>query len=151
MAINSRITRELESRIGVEELPILYKIETETVKRFVRAVGDPNPLWQDEEYAFTTSYGGIVAPPNFVLTLGFSNIVDNLISDPEITILHGSTELEHYKIIRPGDTITITSTLRNIRERQGEMGKMLFVTFDMLYNNQKEELVAYCRQMAILY
>jgi acyl dehydratase len=150
MAINSRIIKELESKVGVESPPILYEIENGMIKRFVQAVGDPNPLWQNEEYAITTRYDGIIAPPNFVLTLGFDKMLQGFLADSEITILHGSTELECYKIIRPGDSIIVISTIRNIRERQGEIGKMLFVTFDMLYKNQKEELVANCHQMAIL-
>ena len=151
MAIDSRIIKELERRIGIDEQPLVYEIEKGMIKRFARAIGDPNPLWQDEEYAVKTSYGGIIAPPNLVLTLGFGKILQNFISDPEITVLHGSTELESYQAIRPGDVITVTSTIRNIRDRQGEKGKMLFVTFDMLYKNQKKEMVAQCRQMAIIH
>ena len=151
MSIDSKTIKELESRVGVEEEPLVYEIEKGMIKRFARAIGDPNQLWQDEKYAVKTSYGSIIAPPNFVLTLGFGKILQDFISDPEITVLHGSTELESYQAIRPGDVITVTSTIRNIRDRQGEMGKMLFVTFDMLYKNQKEELVAKCRQMAIIH
>jgi len=151
MTIDSRIIKELESRVGIDEQPLVYEIEKGMIKRFARAIGDNNPLWQDEEYAVKTSYGGIIAPPNFVLTLGFGKILQDFISDPEITVLHGSTELESYQAIRPGDVITVTSTIRNIRDRQGEMGKMLFVIFVMLYKNQKEELVAQCRQMAIIH
>src|SRR5438105_14453633 len=33
---------------------------------FARAIGDPNPIYADEEYARTTELGGIVAPPTFV-------------------------------------------------------------------------------------
>jgi len=151
MAIDTRIIKELENRVGIDEQPLAYEIEKGMIKRFVRAIGDPNPLWQDEKYAIKTSYGDIIAPPNFVLTLGFGKILQDFISDPEITVLHGSTELKSYQAIRTGDVITVTSTIRNIRDRQGEMGKMLFVTFDMLYKNQKEELVAKCRQMAIIH
>jgi len=151
MAIDSRIIKELESMVGIEGQPLVYEIEKGMIRRFARAIGDPNPLWQDEQYAAKTGYGGIVAPPNFVLILGFGKILDDFISDPEITVLHGSTELESYKAIRPGDVITVNSTIRNIRDRQGEMGKVLFVTFEILYKNQKKELVAQCRQMAIIY
>ena len=150
MAIDSRRIKELESRVGIEEQPLVYEIEKGMIKRFARAIGDPNPLWQDEEYALKTNYGGIIAPPNFVLTLGFGKVLQDFISDPEITVLHGSTDLDSYQAIRPGDVITVTSTIRNIRDRQGEMGKMLFVTFGMFYKNQKEKLVAQCRQMAII-
>ncbi len=67
-------------------------------------------------------------------------------------LLHGSTELECYKPVRPGDRITVTVKLTNIRERQGSRsGKMAFVTFDIAYRNQKGELVAKCQQTMIGY
>ena len=151
MSIDSKTIEELESRVGVEEEPLVYEIEKGMIQRFARAVGDPNPLWQDEGYAVKAGYDSIIAPSNFILTLGFGKILQDLISNPEITVLHGSTELESYKEIMPGDVITITNKIRNIRERQGSTGKMLFVTIEMLYKNQKQEPVAECRQMTIIY
>src|SRR5258707_9995517 len=32
---------------------------------FARSIGDPNPIYADEEYAAGTEIGGIVAPPTF--------------------------------------------------------------------------------------
>jgi hydroxyacyl-ACP dehydratase HTD2-like protein with hotdog domain len=74
-----------------------------------------------------------------------------LLNDPEITVLHGSTDLKRYLEIKPGDFISVTNTVKNIRDRQGSTGKMLFVTVDMLYENQQQETVAECRQMMIIY
>ena len=151
MAIDSQVIKELESRVGVEGQPFVYDIEKGLIRRFTRAIGDPNPLWQDEEYAAKTSYGGIIAPPNFILTLGFDKILQVFILDSSITVLHGSTEIECHQPVRPGDVITVTPTIKNVRERQGKTGKMLFVIFDMVYKNQRQEPVAVCRQMAIIY
>jgi acyl dehydratase len=38
------------------------------MRRFADGVGDDNPLWGDEEYAQSTRYGCIVAPPSFVFS-----------------------------------------------------------------------------------
>ena len=151
MSIDTKMIGELESRLGIAEKPIVYEIEKGMIKRFAQAVGDTNPLWQDEGYAIGVGYGDIIAPPNFILTLGFGKILQDLINNPEITVLHGSTELKHYKEIKPGDIISVTNTVKNIRDRQGSTGKMLFVTIDMLYKNQAQETVAECCQMIILY
>ena len=151
MAVDPQVIRELESRVGVEGQPFVYDIEKGLIRRFTRAIGDPNPLWQDEGYAVKAGYDSIIAPPNFILTLGFGKILQDLIANPEITVLHGSTELESHQPVRPGDVITVTPTIKNVRERQGKTGKMLFVIFDMVYKNQRQEPVAVCRQMAIIY
>lgn len=141
---------ELKSQVGVERPPLVFDIEKGMIRRFARAVGDPNPLWQDEEYAAKGSYGGIIAPPTFVITLGFEQIERMLTLDSSQAVLHGSTELECYQPVRAGDVITVSTMIANVRERQGKMGKTVFVTFNISYRNQRQEAVARCRQMAII-
>jgi len=153
MVEDSLITEELRSKIGIESEPEVYEIEKGMIRRFVQAIGDQNPLWQDEEYARKSKYGGIIAPPTFIPIIGYEGIQQErsaLLSS--IGTLHGSTELECYQPVRAGDTITVTSKIANVRERQGRrMGKMVLVTFDITYKNQRQELVARCQQIIIGY
>jgi len=143
---------ELRSKVGVEWEPRIYEIEKEMIRRFARAVGDPNPLWQDEEYARASHYGGIIAPPTFILAIGFEQFVEDVMALASFgTLLMGGTELECYQPVRVGDAITAMFKISNVRERQGKMGKMAFMTFDSTYKNQRQDLVAKCRQMVIGY
>lgn len=142
----------VKEKIGEEWEPRVYEIEKGMIRRYVQAIDDPNPLWQDEEYANKSQYGGIIAPPTFVLVIGFEQIQQQMSqSIPYQTVLHGSSDLECYQPIRPGDVVTVTTKITNIRQRQGKMGKMVFMTFDTTYKNQRQELVARCRQMVIGY
>ena len=151
MAEGSSGIEGLRDKIGVEREVGVYEIEKGMIRKFALAVGDPNPLWQDEEYARESRYGGIVAPPTFIPTLGFERIEQELTSLSS-SILHGSTELECYQPVRPGDKITVTHRLANIRELQGKgTSKTAFMTFEITYKNQKQELVAKCRQILIGY
>jgi len=139
--VSSDIDR-LKSRVGVEWEPREYEIGREMIRRFTRAVGDPNPLWQD----------GIIAPPTFILAIGFEQFVDDLMSlAPFGTVLMGGTEIEFYQPIRRGDEITASFKISSLREREGKKGKMAFMTFDSSYKNQRQELVAKCRQTVIGY
>ena len=153
MVEDSLITDELRSKIGIESQPEVYEIEKGMIRRFVLAIDDPNPLWQDEGYARKKRYGGIIAPPTFVLTVGFDELQQQVLElIPYGSILHGSTELECYQPVRAGDTISVTTKITNIRERQDrKMGKMIFVTIDVIYRDQKQELVAKCQQTIIRY
>ena len=151
MAEDSLDIEGLKSKIGVEQAPRVYEIEKGMIRRFVQAIDDPNPLWQDEEYAKKSKYGGIIAPPTFISMTGIEQIQQVLASVSSGTILHGSTELESYQPIRLGDVLTATTKITNMRERQGKMGKTAFMTFDTTYANQRQELVAKCRQMIISY
>ena len=142
----------VKEKIGEEWEPRVYEIEQGMIRRYVQAIDDPNPLWQDEEYANKSQYGGIIAPPTFVLAIGFEQIQQQMSQlIPYQTVLHGSSDLECYQPIRPGDVVTVTTKITNIRQRQGKMGKMAFMTFDTTYKNQRQELVARCRQMVISY
>jgi acyl dehydratase len=42
-----------------------FPIEASHILMFARAVGDPNPIYSDAEYAKKTECGGIIAPPTF--------------------------------------------------------------------------------------
>ncbi|MGA3085668.1 MAG: MaoC family dehydratase N-terminal domain-containing protein [Thermodesulfobacteriota bacterium] len=43
-----------------------FPIEAGHIMMFARAIGDPNPIYYDEDYAKTTEPGGVIAPPTFI-------------------------------------------------------------------------------------
>jgi len=137
---------ELRGRIGEELTPVSLDIEKGLLKKFAEAVGDENPIWRDEH-----RLGGILAPPTLMLTIGFNDIIESLSCSSVLTVLHGSTELETIKEAKPGDKVTARAKIANIRERKGQMGDTLFVYIDVSLINQRNEQVATCRQMAIVY
>jgi acyl dehydratase len=133
---------KLKGKVGVAWKPRKYLIEGEMIRRFARAVGDTNPLWQD----------GAIAPPAFTLSIGFEQFVEDLMKlTPFNTVLMGSTEIESYQPIKRGDVITVVFKISHLRERKGQMGQMVFMTFESSYKNQAGELAARCRQMVIGY
>ena len=150
MAEDSLISEELRSRVGVEGKPRVYPIEKGLIKQFALAIDDPNPLWQGEEYARKSRYGGLVSPPALVIALGWS---DFQADGPRGKAgLHGGTELEYYQPIRAGDSITITNTLVDAREKDSKrLGRMAVFTYERTYKNQQREVVAKCRQLLINY
>ena len=152
MAENSLTTDEFKDKLGAEWELGVYEVEKGMIQRFAQAIDDPNPLWQDEEYARQSQYGGIIAPPTFIVAIGGEQFGQKLALLFRKGLLHGSTEIECYQPIRPGDKIVVTSKITSIRERQGsKSGKTTFVTFDLAYRNQKDELVAKCQQRMVGY
>ena len=153
MAEDSLTTDELKGKIGVEWELGVYEVEKGMIQRFVKAVDDPNPLWQDEEYARQSQYGGIIAPPTLIMTIGGEQFGKEVIAPlfPD-GLLHGSTKLECYQPVRPGDKIAVTVKLANVRQWQDtKSNKTTFVTFDITYRNQRGELVAKCQQTMVGY
>ena len=42
-----------------------FLIEASHIMMFARSIGDPNPIYYDEDYANSTDCEGIIAPPTF--------------------------------------------------------------------------------------
>ena len=136
MAENPIISDEFKNKTGVEWELGVYEIEKGMLRRFARAIDDPNPRWDT------------MAPPIFIVTIGGEQFGEKVITPMfQDGLLHGSTELECYQPVRPGDKITVTGKIAGIRERS----RMAFVTFEISYTNQKHELVAKCQQTMIAY
>ena len=148
MSNTSYISKKMKEQIGVESFLGSVEIEKGAIKKFAQAIGDDNPLFQDESVARKSNIGGIIAPPTFLRSVDAA--CANLNAEPKQDIIpvhftsrvDGGSEWEYFGHIRPGDTITVSKTIQKIFERSGRMGEMLFVVALIKYVNQLEELVA---------
>ena len=133
---------EIKGMIGIETEPVVIEVEKGMIKRLAEAVEDPNPLWQDEEYARKSKYGRIIAPPGFLHT---AMMVGKKLEFPQLasmTTLDGGGDWQYFIPIKAGDRLTFTSKLTNVRAREGETGKALFLATEMTWRNQEGGKVA---------
>ncbi len=154
MAGDSVITDEMKAAVGVESEPSVYEIERSSIRRWAEAIGDTNPLYRDEEYARSKGYRSIVAPPGFIAQYAFpvkAGGGGGGFKSPFTRNLNGGNEYEFFKPVQAGDTITSTSKLVELRERDGRMGKMLISISETTYKNQDGEIVAKARGTGISY
>ena len=148
MSTQSYITLKMRARIGVETLLGSVEIEKGSIIKFAQAIGDNNPLFQNELAARNSKNGGIIAPPTFLRSVDAACENPDTDSKSEIIPNHftarvdGGSEWEYFAYVRPGDTITVVQIIQNIFERSGRMGDMLFVVTLRKYFNQLEELIA---------
>lgn len=108
----------------------------------------PPPVYWDTEYAKTTRYGGIIAPPDF-------NPFAWPVERPRPparggggrpggrgrTGLNGGQTDTYGVPMRPGDVIRSRSRLKDWNEREGRMGLMLYTFTETEWRNQNDELV----------
>lgn len=155
MAEDSIITDEMKAAIGVESEPSVYEIEKEPIRRWADSIGDPNPLYHDEEYAKSQGYRSLVAPPGFLGNYAYPIKAGagprRGFRSPFTRVLNGGNEYDFIKPVQAGDTITATSRLAELREREGRLGKMLFIINETVYKNQDGEIVARSRGTGISY
>ena len=147
----SVITDELASKIGVEAPRVTIEIEKGMLRRLAEAVGDPNPLWQDEAKARKSRYGGITAPPALFLSAQMRKPRITPVETELTRVLDGGVEIEYYEPIRTGDVITMTSKITDLYERDTKRGLMLFQISEIEYVNQFGEVVAKQRSTIISY
>ncbi|MFC1913997.1 MaoC family dehydratase [Chloroflexota bacterium] len=145
-------TEEIRKAIeGVLE-PSVVEIEKGLIKRYAEAIEDPNPLWQDEVFAAGTEYGGIIAPPMLLCTALLASVP---LREDLVPGLHhgvdGGGRWEFYHPIFPGDIITSKPCLADISEKQGSMGKMILVKFEVTHENQNGLIVAKSQGLSINY
>ena len=140
MAEDSLITEEMRSWLGKELDRQTLEVEKGAIRRFAEAIGDPNPLWNDETAARSGRFGGIIAPPTFLRSA--TPGLDFPFPTAPQRLLDGSSEWEYFEPVRAGDAITCITRLADVRERAGRLGPMLFLVRETTYTNQLGQVVA---------
>ena len=137
------------------------EVEKGAIQRFADAMGDPNPLYRDEDYARNSRYGSLIAPPGFfgwptkwtgalpVLTKLSEEVGDVLAQAGYPRLLDGGIEFDFYCPVRAGDVLAASPKVINISERDTRSGYLVFLIIETTYINQKGDLVAKARQTCI--
>ncbi len=146
------LTPEVLALVGVTG-PLLTApapLAPDTLRRFVQAAMETDPIHFDDAAARARGYDGIVAPPLYPLHAfprrgGTPDPLDALGADPDWDgielvedglpplelplerLLNGGVEAEVHDLCRLGDTVTCRSRYAEITERQGRSGPMVFV------------------------
>lgn len=157
----SLMTPEIKAMIGAEKtFSSQEEIGRATIHKFALAVGDPNPLYWDEEYARKTRYGGMIAPPTMIFELNHNigdevkeedgGYSDKIVLPPPLTrFVRGGNEYEFFQPVRPKDKITVKRKISQIYEKEGKAGNLVFVHVEITYTNEKTELLGINRETFI--
>ncbi|MGH8012229.1 MAG: MaoC family dehydratase N-terminal domain-containing protein [Candidatus Binataceae bacterium] len=147
---NKYVTEEARKQIGKAGEPRTVEVERGAIRRFAEAIGDSNPMFNDEKAARTTRFGGMIAPPTFCRSLAAA-IPDVKLEMPAFRGLDGGSDWEYFEPIRLGDRITVQSKIADLRESQGRLGPMVFITTETTYTNQYGVVCAVQRSTGIRY
>jgi len=123
----------IKTRIGVDGPEVTTTVEAGHVRRFVEAIGDPNPRWDTE------------APPTFLVAIAPVSVH---LSDAEVYgtgWLNGGNRFEYFAPVMIGDQVTAKGRVVDVYDKPGSTGNLLFIIFETDYTNQRGELVARLR------
>jgi acyl dehydratase len=142
------VGQEAEPRQGPDE------VNGAMIRHWCEAMEDGNPLYSDEEYAKQSEYGGIIAPPQMVMSYCMAPIWPESKEEPDpfgkavkimkdagyFGIVATTTSYEFFKPMLLGDRISIKKKLANISpEKKTRLGTGHFLTAEYIYTNQKGE------------
>ena len=128
------------SRTFEADEPLL--VTAERIASFCASVGDENPLYLDAARAKAGPYGGIIAPPAFVASFSYAdNVFEQIPAFSHGGLLAG-IDIELDAPIRAGDSIRVSSRVKETYEKTGRTGTMIFVVVRSTLTNQKGEVVA---------
>ena len=139
--------QEARSLIGVDLRRTGQTWNTEaspdSVRHFCWGLGDENPLFCDAGYGAASRWGSALAPGCFLYTIDTTVVAPKLRG---IQWMYGGTDWEWYRPIRHRDSFTVRARLLDAVEKQGsKASKFIIQTGEVLYTNQKGELV--CRAL----
>ena len=96
-----------------------FLVTAERIASFCAAVGDYNPLYLDPEAAKAGPYAEIVAPPAFVASFHYADTVFDQLPRFGHGGLMGGIDFELEAPIRVGDSIRVSSEVKEIYEKTG--------------------------------
>ncbi len=130
-------------------------VERGAVRRFAQAIMDENPIY-DRACPDNERYGGPVAPPLYVSHIfrrpfGDPDPIQEHASDPDfdgidgaasmwglpeieplkgMAVINGGTQIEFFKYVRHGETVSISSKYADISERETSKGPIILVIIE---------------------
>lgn len=163
--------RGATGRTLVADLPL----ERDTLRRFVQAIMDTDPLYVDTRYAKGTRYGEVVAPPLYPVhafrpRIGSEDPLDALHADPDADgsggnegvffgltpiespfkrLLNGGNEIEFFRCLAVGEKAVANARYADVQLKQGKSGAMLLVTIETTFTTEAGERLLVNRQTLI--
>jgi acyl dehydratase len=128
----------------------------DAMRNFARGYGDDNPLYSSEDYGAATRWGGQIAPPMIPIALN-RPLLDNpdaeKVRRPSFRGIHvfvSGSRWTWYRPILEGDQLFSFGGVESVVEKQSEFAeRSLFVTYMSIRMNQRAEIVAISRKLAI--
>jgi len=134
---------------------IVFKVEEGAIQRYAQAIGDPNPLYNDPDFASKTKHGRLLAPPGFTgwpVKAGrpAEKVFELLVkAGAPPRVLDGGVEFEFIEPIGAGDTLAATPRIAGITERETRLGKAMFTTIETAFVNREGNVAVKSRSTLI--
>ncbi len=158
----SMLTDEVRACIGrTAHYPAREELGRASIRYFALALGDPNPLNRDDDYARAAGHPSVIAPPTLVCeTCQFADEGSNEngyighewdLPVDGVRLVRAGNAYEFMRPVYPDDQVSVTWTIEDIVERPSKRGgTQLYLTSLAIYENQDGERLASNRETVVL-
>ena len=138
--MSSVVTEEIRSFIGAESPPITYRVSHREIARFNAAIrGELPSVETDPESRGNPS--PLEANP-LILRSFISAPFDPRFPEPFHDVLDGGSSFNLIRPVVAGDEITVVREMKDVFEKIGRFGTMLFKVSEVRYSDFNGRLVA---------
>jgi acyl dehydratase len=140
------------SAVGKTFPPYEFHVERGKIREFADALGDPNPIYRDPDYAAKSPVSGILAPPTLLRSFLYEtrHAVEALRVKDWSYIVHGEQEFEYLAPVLAGDVLTAQDKIVSIVEKESRRaGTLQIAVIETTFHNQRGEKVQIARRTLV--
>jgi acyl dehydratase len=100
-------------------------VERGAVKKFAEAIGDPHPIYWDEETGKKSRYKTNIAPPTFPRVFDYG-VIEGL-KLPSKGLIHGEQRFHYERPLYVGEELYCYSKVEDYYEKKSSMGELGFL------------------------
>ena len=130
----------IDGRVFESEPPV--RVTREMILAFCEAVGEKNLRYQGDRDENSADSAGIEAPLSFAAIFGDGENIFSQYPALNTRRLLAGIDLEFISPIRAGDSITTVSRIKEVYEKTGRSGPMVFIVISSILRKQNGEIAA---------
>ena len=119
-------------------------------RKYALAIGDFNPLYTDQDFAQAHGLPDVMAPPTLIcdtwqfVESDFDEEGRFLALKDELGFggLRAGNSYEFFQPVHPSDIVTAKRKTKDVYEKTGRTGRLLFWDIETSYFNQRDDLLA---------
>ena len=147
----SELLAKLENSVGHE---IVHRapdaLGRPSFRMYALSIGDFNPLYTDGEFAQSHGLKDVMAPPTLICDTwqyldGDIDERGDFIERGELDFtgrLRGGNDYEFFQPVHPDDVITAHWKVKDVFEKTGRSGHIVFQIIEATFYNQRDEMLA---------
>jgi acyl dehydratase len=134
--------------VGERSEAVPNVVEKGAVREFAEAIGDPNPLYVDEEAAKASRYGRLLAPPTFPRTFEYGEVEG--VGPPGQGLIHGEHRTRYERPLFVGEEVLCYAEVKDYYEKEGREGTLGFLISERVGESSEGEHIFSMLDTAIL-